>query len=227
MMVVSEAVSEKQKYKKRKPPVKDVMETNPIIKEMKLFGKWDSNVDSKDPGLSSYINLKPRFMPRSAGTYRERFHKSKMHIVERLALNLLITGHSGKRHRVTSGRFGGGLYTALRSVENAFDMIEKKENKNPVQVFVIALENAAVREEITTFQSGSVVVREAVITAPQRRIDKTLRFMARGAYKKSFHTKKTLSQALAEEIINAYSNNNQSVAIQEKERIEREAQGAR
>ncbi|MBI4018339.1 MAG: 30S ribosomal protein S7, partial [Candidatus Aenigmarchaeota archaeon] len=64
-------------------------------------------------------------------------------------------------------------------------------------------------------------------TAPQRRVDKTLRYFAQGAYRKSFHSKKGLAQALAEEILAAYHGSQDSTALREKERIEREASGAR
>lgn len=202
-------------------------EHHPAIKDIKLFGKWDSNVELRDPGLANYINLSPRYLPRSAGVHRERFHKSNVHIVERLAHDLMVPGHSGKRHRITSGPFGGALNTALKNIEKAFDIIEKKESKNPLQVFVTAIENAAVREEIISFQVGSIIAREAVITAPQRRVDKTLRLMAHGAYKKSFQSKRSLPEALAEEIILASHNDNKSFSVQERERMEREAAGAR
>ncbi len=211
---------------RKKQPVQEKKEVKLPV-EIKIFGKWDSNIEVKDPGLKNYISTFPRYLPRSAGTKRERFAKSKMHIIERLALHMIVSGHSGKKHKVTSGKFGGGFYTVMKCVESALDMIEKKEKKNPVEVLVKAIENAALREEIVSFQVGAVTARESVVTAPQRRIDKTLRYMAHGALKKSFNKKMTLDAALAEEILAAYAGSNQSVAIQEKERIEREATGAR
>ena len=54
--------------------------------DVKLFNRWDNNVEVQDASLRGYINLEPRILPRSAGIQRGRFHKSKMHIVERLAL---------------------------------------------------------------------------------------------------------------------------------------------
>jgi small subunit ribosomal protein S7 len=150
-----------------------------------------------------------------------------MHIVERLALHLMVPGHTGKRHRLTSGTFAGGFLNCLKAVERALVYIEKRENKNPVEVLIRAIENAAVREEIISYQLGSIMAREAVITAPQRRIDKTLRYFAQGAYRKSFHSKRGIEQALAEEILAAYNHSQDSLALREKDRIEREAAGAR
>src|SRR3989338_2400972 len=98
-----------------------------LVPELKMFGRWDSKVAVNDAGLNAYINLSSRLLPRSAGAYRRPFHKSKAHIAERLAMHMMVPGHQGKRHRITSGRFGGGLYQTLQAVEKAFEIIEKKE----------------------------------------------------------------------------------------------------
>jgi len=195
--------------------------------DVKVFGKWDSNnIEVKDIGLKEYINLDARIIPRTAGRLRKPFHKSKAHIVERLALHVLVPGHTGKKHRLTSGPLGGAFYTALKNIEKAFDIIEKKTNKNPIELLVRAIENAAIREEIISYQLGSIVAREAVTTSPQRRIDKTLRFFAQGSCRRSHNKKVSFADALATEII-AASEGKESFAIKERERIEREAMGAR
>jgi len=198
-----------------------------IYQSVKLFNKWDSNVTVNDPGLKRYINLKPKILPRSAGIFRQQFHKSYAHIVERLALHLMTSGHSSKKHKITSGHFGGGFQTAMKIVEKAFDTIEQKTKKNPVEVFVRAIENASLCEEITAYQVGGIIARQAVITSPQRRVDKTLRLFSQAAYKSSFNKKINTASALAEEIMYGYENSNKSFAIKEKERIEQEAAGAR
>ncbi len=210
--------------KKRQKPVKQREKTK---FDLKLFSKWDTNSQINDPSLKGYINLEPRILPRSEGGQRGRFHKSKMHVVERLALKMLVSGHTGKKHKITSGKFGGGWTTIISVVEKALEIIEKKENKNPIDILVMAIENAALREEVISYQMGSIMAREAVITAPQRRVDKTLRFFAQSAYRKSFNKKRGLAEALADEIIAAAKNSGDSFAIKEKERIEREATGAR
>jgi len=139
----------------------------------------------------------------------------------------MVPGHTGKRHRLTSGTLAGGLSNVLIRIEKALVKIEEKTGKNPIEVFIKALENAAVTEEIISYQMGSMVARDAVITAPQRRIDKTLRNFAQGAYKASFRKKTKIEDALVKEIIEAYNNSNESFAIKERERIEAEASGAR
>lgn len=199
-----------------------------IMKEIKLFKKWDSNVEVKDPGLRRYINLYPRIFPKSRGSYQKyRFYKSKMHIVERLATHLMVPGHYRKKHKITSGHLTSKFYHTLQTIENAFDIIEKKLKKNPLEVFVRAIENAAICEEVTSYQVGSIIARVAVVTSPQRRVDKVLRYFAQGTYQNSFKKKKSVVEALAEEIIYAYKNDKKSFAVREKERIENEAAGAR
>ena len=197
------------------------------IPPLKLFGRWDSNVELQEPGLKNYINLEPRYLPRSAGVHRNTFHKSRMHIVERLALHLLVPGHQGKKHRLTSGKLAGNFNNTLGIVEKALEIIEKKENKNPVEFLVRAIENSALREEIISYQLGSIMAREAVVTAPQRRIDKTLRAMSQGSYRASFNKKLSIEQALANEILAAARGSTDSFAMREKERVEREAQSSR
>ena len=194
---------------------------------LKLFGRWPSEAEIVDAGLKNYINLEPRYLPRSAGTQRSTFHKSKMHIVERLALHLLIPGHQGKKHRLTSGKLSGNFHNVMAIVEGALGIIEKKEGKNPLEVFVKAIENSAAREEIISYQLGSIMAREAVITAPQRRIDKALRTMAQGAFRASFNKKTSIEQALANEIMAAAKGGSDSHGVRERERIEREAASAR
>ena len=205
-----------------------VSQNNVKLPPIKLFGKWSSVVEITDAGLKNYINLKPILIPRSSGiNQKHRFHKSKMHIVERLALHMMVPGHTGKRHRLTSGVLAGGFTKILIRVEKSLEKIEEKTKKNPIEVFVKALENASVTEEIISYQMGSIMAREPVITAPQRRVDKTLRSFAQGSYKASFRKKPSIEDALAKEIINAYNNSNESFSIKEKERIEAEASGAR
>ncbi len=223
--------------KEETPKVEKVVKDAPAEKQekvvtkdsdYKLFNKWNTNIDVEDPGLRPYINLKDRIVPRTAGiNQKNRFHKSHMSIIERLALHLMQPGHVGKRHRTSSGSRGGSLEQTLGSIETAFKMIEKKTEKNPVEVFVKAIENAALREEITSIQLGSIMARSAVITSPQRRVDRVLRMIAQGSYKRSYGKKINAAKALSDEIIEAYNNSDKSLAISEKARLENEAEGAR
>lgn len=197
--------------------------------DIKLFDKWDIKVDVNDPGLKAYINLKPVIIPRTShGRHnRKKFYKSEVNIMERLMNHLFVSGHRGKRHKTSSGTFTGKSMTAYNIIKECMETIEKMTKKNPVEILVGAIENAALREEVSSYQMGSIIARKAVITAPQRRVDIALRLFTQGAYKKSFRSKKKISTALAEEIMAAYNGSKDSVAISEKERLEREAEGAR
>ncbi|MFH0928748.1 MAG: 30S ribosomal protein S7 [Candidatus Aenigmatarchaeota archaeon] len=200
------------------------------MSEIKLFDKWDTaGIAVEDPGLRKYINLKPVIVPRSFGRLSgKQFHKSQMHIVERLMNRLFVAGHRGKKHRVTSGMNVGKTFSVIDIVMDTFSVLEKKTGKNPVEVFVRAIENSAIREEVTAFQVGGIIVRKAVITSPQRRIDLALRLITQGSYHKAAKSPKKMNACLADELLAAYNNDSQnSFAIKGKERIEREAGGAR
>ena len=198
--------------------------------ELKIFNKWDvSGVTVNDAGLRNYISLAPVIVPKSSGrNASQQFYKSKMSIVERLITKMMVPGHKSKKHFITSGKIVGRYVTTYNIVKKAFDKINEKTQKNPVEILVRALENAALREEIAGYQVGGIIVRRAVITSPQRRIDAALRVLAQATYKKAFGKKETIVDALANEIIATYNNDNQkSDAIKERERVEKEAEGAR
>jgi len=198
--------------------------------ELKLFNRWSfKGVEIKDVGLKPYINLKPCVIPKTGGRFNQRkFYKSKMNIVERLVNKLMVPGHRGKKHLLTSGRNTGKTQTIFNIVKEVFEKLEKRVNKNPIEVLAGAIENAALREEITSYQMGGIMVRKAVCTSPQRRVDQALTVITQSAYRKSFGKKASMADALADEIFFAYNNDaSKSEAIKEKERIEREAGGAR
>ncbi len=194
-----------------------------------LFNRWDTEgIKVEDKGLQGYINLKPIIVPKTGGTnVKTVFWKSKNHIVERLMIRLMVPGHKGKKHKISSGHCCGKGSSSYNIVENALVLIEKKTGKNPVEVFVRAVENAAPREEITTIEYGGARYPKAVECSPQRRIDIALRMMTQGAYAKSFDSKKKIEAALADEIIKAYNVDTDSNAIAKKLELERQADASR
>ena len=196
---------------------------------MKVFNKYELNgIQVNDPGLQRYVNLNPIIIPKTMGKYSNaRFWKSKYNIVERLINKVMIPGHRGKKHKITSGHNTGKGIRAYNIIMKTFEIIEKKLNKNPIEVFVKAVEHAAPREEITTIEYGGAKYPQAVEVAPQRRVDLALRNMSQGAYTASFNKKKKSFQALADEIINAYNSSMSSNAIAKKLELERQADSAR
>ena len=189
-----------------------------ISEDMKLFGIWDcKKVEVKDISLVRYINLKDRLVPHSAGRHEhKRFHKSYVHIVERLANKLMSPGkNTGKKILV------------LNAVKSALNIIELKTRDNPIQVLVDAIINCAPREETTRISYGGIVYHTAVDSAPQRRVDVALRLLAMSVRKASFNNVRTFDEILAEQLILASTNNPNSNAIKRKQDIERVALSAR
>lgn len=198
---------------------------------LKLFGKWDSNIDVLDPGLKPYINLRPISVPYSAGrTVKKQFWKSKKHIVERLIGHLMVPGHKGKKHWRTSRQCTGKTITIVKQVKKAFELIEKKTKKNPVEVLVRAIERGSPREGVATIEYGGVRYPKAADLAPQKRIDLALRWMVQGAYANAATSKgkKPIWQTLAEEIIaTANGESDKSNCLKKKTELERMAAASR
>ena len=190
---------------------------------------WDTKeIVVQDPGLKNYIILNNYLVPRSGGRYaQQRFYKNKYSIVERLMNRLMVPGHKGKKHFITSGHCGGKSITAFNIVERTFKLIEQKTKLNPVAVFVKAIENAAPRDEITTIEYGGARYPQAVDCAPPRRIDLAIRMMVQGAYIKSFGKKTKVHETLADEIILASNLDQKSTAISKKLELERQADASR
>jgi len=194
-----------------------------------LFNKWDlSQVNVEDAGLKGIINLEPVIIPQTYGRHSStEFHKSKMNIVERFINRLRVPGHRGKKHQITSGQCPKNSEILYKSMKDAFDIIEKKTDKNPVQVLVSAIENSAIIEEVASYRLGGIIARKAVIVSPRRRLALALRFLTQGIYKKNFKNKMKLSAVIADELLAAASGDTKAFAVSEKNRLEREAEGAR
>lgn len=186
--------------------------------EIKLFGKWNlNNIKILDPGLEKYINLKPVVLPHSGGRHEHRrFGKSKMNIIERLINNLMKPGRSG-----------GKKSKALKIVKNALEIIHLKTGKNPIEILVRAIENAAPREDVTRLSYGGVVYYKAVDLSPQRRIDLALRYITDGAREASWKNRKTIEECLADEIIMAYQKDIKCYSLKKKYELERVALASR
>ncbi len=197
--------------------------------EFLVFGKWDpAEVVVEDLGLRRYLSISDVGVPHSsARNANKQFHQTEVHIVERLMNKLMVTGHEGKAHKRSSGRFSGKKMLAYNIVQDAFGIIEKRAKKNPLQVLVDAVSNASPREETTMLKYGGVSYHQSVDVAPKRRLDVALRYLTVGAAKSAFKKKKSIAQALAEEIISASKQDNKCYSIARKEEIERVAKAAR
>lgn len=197
--------------------------------QIKVFGRWSvDGIKVEDPGLVAYINLEPKLVPRTYARYAHtKFHKSKTFIIERLMNKLMVPGHKGKKHKITSYRVTGKSQQAYKIMIQALEIIEKQTNQNPIAVVVKAIENAAPREEIVSIEYGGARYPKALECSPQRRVDTALRHITQGAFAKSFDSKRSASKALATEIMNAYKLDASSNAISKKLDLERQADAAR
>lgn len=189
-----------------------------VAQKALIFGKYDTTeVVVNDGGLAKYIDLTPTNVPHSGGKHANRwFGKSNLSIVERLINNIMRTE-----------KYTGKKMKAYKAVADAFDIIATKTKKNPVQVLVEGLENAAPREEVTRLQFGGISVPKAVDISPQRRLDIALRNVSSGVVAASAKNKKTIQDCLADEIMLAAKGDMTSFAVAKKEETERVAQSAR
>lgn len=182
-----------------------------------VFDKWDlDEVKVEDMGLVNYLCLDEILVPHTMGRHVKRqFAKSKVSIVERLINKIMRTErNSGKKNK------------AYKIVQGSFDIINQRSKQNPVQVLVKAVENTSPREETTRIKYGGIGYQVAVDIAPQRRVDLSLAFITKGAMQSAFKSKRSLEEALADEILLASEYDTRSFAIQKKEEKERIARSA-
>lgn len=187
-------------------------------KSMLLFNRWDlSEVTVNDPSLVRYVSLQSAYVPHSSGRYaHQSFAKSHMLIVERLINRLMQKEKNTGKKELT-----------MRIVKDAFEKINKKTGKNPVQVLVDAISNTGPREETVRLKYGGINVPKSVDSAPQRRVDSALRFICKGVYQSSHKKKVSISDALANELIAAADGDSRSFGVGKKEEKERIAKAAR
>jgi len=206
----------------------DIKEENLIKMQFKIFDLYDmKNINVEDIGLKSVINLQPKLILKSHGRNFQKFGQTKVNIVERLINKISVAGHRGKKHKIEIGHTTGKYSKNAKIVLEAFKLIEKKIQRNPVEVLIKAIENSAPRDEITVIEYWGARYPQAVDVSPLRRVNLALRNIVHGASDKAFNKKKTIVQGLAEEIIMASEKNGESFAIKKKKESEAQADSAR
>ena len=183
-----------------------------------LFNKWDvGEVKVTDPSLMRYVTLTSMIIPHSCGKFsKQEFNKSNMMIVERLINRLMQTEkNTGKKQ------------LAIRIVRDAFEIINRKTKRNPVEVLVEAIGNSGPREETVRLKYGGINVPKSVDTAPLRRVDTAIGFLAEATLKGSSTSKKSASAVLADELIAASKGDMKCYSVGKKEERERIAKSAR
>lgn len=195
---------------------------------VKLFGKWAYDEVTKDnqiwqsesaQSLRDYIQTSNcQYLPYSGGRWQvKRFRKAGQPIVERLVCSLMY-----------HGRNNGKKIKAVRFVRECFELIHLQTGENPIKVFVKAIINSGPREDSTRIGRGGVVRLQAVDVSPLRRVNIAIYNMVVGTRKSAFRNIKTFSECLADEIIGAAANEQQSsYAIKTKDEVERVAMSNR
>jgi small subunit ribosomal protein S7 len=187
-------------------------------RDIKLFGKWSfKDIKVQDAGLERYISLKPVVVPHSMGRHEhKRFRKASICIVERLVNNLMRPGkNAGKKARVAN------------MVKQAFEIVNLRTGKNPIEALVRAIENSAPCEDTTRISYGGIVYHMSVDVAPQRRIDLALRNICDAARAASVNNPRSVEECLAEELVLAANRDIKSHAVSKRFETERVAQANR
>lgn len=203
-----------------------------MTEPQKLFGKYSyDGVVINDDSLRKYVSLKALRTPHTFARHaNKQFAKSKVNIAERLA-NKLMRGGTGEKlgGKVirTHGKLQGKKSKALKVIEEAFAIVFERTKQNPLQLLIKALENSAPREDITRVRFGGVAYQVAVDVSAQRRLDMALRNVALAAIMAAFNNRKTLAQALADEIVLAGSGDQTSYSVKRRNETERMARSAR
>ncbi len=186
--------------------------------EIRLFQKWSfKEIKVNDLGLQRYLNLTPMVAPHSMGRHEhQRFRKANVNIVERLINDLMRPGkNSGKKAK------------AANIVKQAFEIINLRTGKNPIEVLVRAVEKSAPCEDTTRISYGGVVYHLSVDVAPQRRIDLAIRHITEGARAASANNPKSIEECIADELVLAANNDIKSAGVAKRHEIERVAQSSR
>jgi small subunit ribosomal protein S5e len=190
----------------------------PIIK---LFNKWSySNLEINDLSVAPYLFVSETFsalIPHSAGRYnKKKFNRAKCPIIERLVCALMM-----------HGRNNGKKIKAIKIIKQAFEIINLLTDKNPIQILIYAIINSGPREDSTRIGSAGTLRRQAVDVSPFRRVNIGIHLLTTGAREAAFRNVKTISECLADELINASKGSSNSYAIKKKDEIERIAKANR
>lgn len=186
--------------------------------ETKLFDKWTyHDIQVENIGLKRCISLKQLKTPQTMGRHEhKRLRKVNVNVVERLVNNLMQPGkNAGKKAKV------------MNIVKHAFDIMNLRTDRNPLQLLVNAIINAAPAEDTTRISYGGVVYHLSVDISPQRRVDLALRNIREGARRAALNNARSIEECLAEELILAANHDMKSYAVSRRHELERIAQASR
>ena len=188
------------------------------LPEVRVFGRWPTaGIEANDPGLKRYISARPILLPHTSGRHEHaRFRKSTINVVERLIDDMMRPGVAG-----------GSKARASSIVRNAMEIIAIRTGKNPIEILVRAIENAAPAEDVTRIAYGGIVYPVSVDISPQRRVDIALRHITEMSRQASHNNPRTVDESLADELILAAARDAKSASVRKRDEIERIALASR
>ncbi len=116
----------------------------------------------------------------------------------------------------------GKTSTATRIVYDAFDIIEAKTNRNPVEIYEEAVNNTSPLLEVKPRRVGGATYQVPVEVRSGRRLALALRWILAATHDRSG---KSMAEKLAGELMDAA--NNTGAAIKKKEDVHRMAEANR
>ncbi len=122
---------------------------------------------------------------------------------------------------------GGSKARATSIVRNAMNLVAIRTGKNPIEILVRAIENAAPAEDVTRIAYGGIVYPISVDISPQRRTDIALRHITEMSRQASHNNPRTVDESLAEELILAAARDPKSASVRKRDEIERIALASR
>jgi len=115
----------------------------------------------------------------------------------------------------------------LKLLNMLFEIIHLLTGDNPLQVLTSAIVNGGPREDSTRVGSAGTARRQSVDVSPLRRVNQALYLLTTGARHAAFRSIKTISECLADELINCSKASPNSYAFKKKDEIERVAKSNR
>lgn len=187
--------------------------------KIELFNKYSFNgVEVKDETLKNIINISvPGIVPHTSTKVNlGSFGKIHTSIVERFVVHLMSNGRNTGKKRL-----------AIRLFREACEIMHKLTGENPVQLLVDAVINAGPRESSARIGRGGSMKRASVDVSPYRRVNIALSFLSEGIRTTAFKNKKTMAEVMANEIMSAAKNSQNSFAVKKREEVERIAKSNR
>ncbi|POW20720.1 hypothetical protein PSHT_03166 [Puccinia striiformis] len=204
-----------------------------------LFGRWDSaDVEVKDICLTDYIQIRnPVFVPHTAGRYAtKQFRKAQMPIVERLVNSLMMKLFNDRTHHVT---------TSITYPRNVLGTKQRKEangrpnrrsrfrdhppshrpKPNPNLGRCHRQHRSSRRFHPYRLSRNRPSTGRRCLAL--RRVNQAIALLTIGVRESAFRNVKSISECLADELINAAKGSSNSYAIKKKDELERVAKSNR